>query len=183
MTAAGSSITYDLAHDYLEVARAAASVLGPPSGFSAGRHHHSGVHNAVYAVLSVSTIFSHMAVEAFVAQEEAKAGTAAPLRGLDDRIEALCRWKGLPELAQADPGLLKGLRALAADFADLMASDGQARSRPQDHAASLMARSEPLAYPAVAEAILRHLHGGEDGTMPPWLATNVLLNFRAFLVD
>ena len=178
-----TGVSLNLVQDYLEVARAAAAILGPSGSPLAGPHGHPGLHNAVFTVLSMELLYSYLAVEAFLALAETEAGLGAREPGLAPRLDALCAaWASVP-IAEADPDLEADLRVLDRDASVLLgrghASNGERESAIRD----LLAGSSTERYADVAERTLRHLLKLRGAPQPDWLTRNVLLDLRASLVQ
>jgi hypothetical protein len=177
------SVTFDLAHDYLEVARAATAVSGPPGERLLGRHGHAGVQNAIFCVNSMAILYSYLAVEACVAQvlggSTADAGSSS---SLEERIRRACELRGVVDLEAAEPELWLRVRVLIRDAATLLLGPPDLEVR-QAGIAELMTREEPLPYALVAQELIALLTRGSGGSPPAWLERNTLLDFKALLVE
>jgi hypothetical protein len=183
MIPAQAGVSLNLPQDYLEVARAAAAILGPPGSPLAGPHRHPGLHNAVFTVLTMELLYSYLAVEAFLARAESEAGLETREAGLAPRLDSLCAaWRALP-IAEAEPGLEADLRVLDRDAGMLLPRGNASNCERESAIRDLLAGSSTERYANVAERTLRHLLKLRGARQPDWLTRNVLLDLRASLVQ
>ena len=178
-----AGVSLNLVQDYLEVARAAAAILGPPGSPIAGPHGHPGLHNAVFTVFSMELIYAYLALDAFLSQAEEETGPAHSAAGLAARLDALCSSWGGPSIAEADPALDADLRVLERDALLLMSRGTAPYLDREGEIRDLLGGSTTECYAEVAECALRHLIGLKGAPQPDWLSRNVLLDLRASLVQ
>ena len=181
--------SFDLVHDYLEVARAAGEVAGVRDAAEGilGRHGHEGVRNAVFSVVAVNLVFAYLSLESFVAEGLQSKGVNVDAPpgppGLQRRLKALCAAAGWPDPEEADPGLWNRFLILLADAGPLTGSPRLRTEELQLHAAALMTRSAPFPYADTARDCLAQMIGASGGQEPPWLHRNTLIEFRGGLVE
>ena len=177
------SVTFDLAHDYLEVARAATAVSGPPGERLLGRHGHVGVQNAIFCVNSMAIIYSYLAVEACVAQVlggSDRNTESSP--SLEERIREASELCGQGDLEATHPELWLRLRVLIRDAATLLLGPPDLEIR-QAGIVELMTREDPLPYALVAQELVALMYRGSSEARPVWLERNTLVDFKALLVE
>ena len=207
MTQQQLKISYDLPHCYIEVARAAMTSFHHPAGADAFLQKHTiePIANAKAALVSVSIVYSYLAVEAFVnsqlynvwkrrhdgsVQAErllALLGYVAPfealkghkrVRGLSERIKTVCQILDIKPPHEGAPKVWQ-------DFIHLVEVSRHFVIHPtpdpeyfQEHMERIMTETKAGKYADTARDIIGNLYDASGESRPEWLTKNTLLKFR-----
>jgi hypothetical protein len=201
-------INFDPPHCYLEVARAALTPVHantPASGKDEDLELSPDLVSAKFSMVSISVIYSFLAIEAFVNHElfrlwdrrhdgsvEAKnflselndPSTFEELKGnskireLPERIKTLCRLLQFPAPHSAIPHTWRNLSELVRASRHFLVHIYPEPQYFHRNMSRIMSKTQAGAYVRVVEELLSFLWTQGKVTPPPWLTQNTLLRFR-----
>lgn len=199
-------ITYNLPHQYLEVAKAALTHFHHPTGEVFVETHGIGpVASAVAAVMSISIVYSHLAVESFVNYQLyhvwkhrhdgspsaerflATLGYVAPFEALKDhkrvrelgeRIKTLCNVLAIAPPHEADPQLWQDFKQLLEVSRHFVIHPYPDPDYFQANMQRILTETKAGKYTDTARDLIGYLYDATHRPRPEWLSKNTLLRFR-----
>jgi hypothetical protein len=200
-------VTYDMTHNYLEVARAAFMPVHLPKPRAAfiQQHGHNPLTNTIISIVSISALYSYLAIESYInyqlyriwdRRHDRSPEAQRFLRLLGDPAEFLAlknhkKVRELPERIKTLYSLLdyqqlhERKTKLWQDFKELVETSRHFFVHPipqSDYFQRNMWRigeeTQAGVYVDVASAILRDMHEQSGLQVPAWLEKNTLFSFR-----
>lgn len=203
---ASSSYTYNLTQDYLEGARAALTPIHGKVPQGAEKPPPSNdLLNAVFSVVSVSIVYSFLALESFLNYQlfrlwerrgdgseigkkfVAELGDAADfiklknndkVREVPARLKTLCKLLGYPAPYEAVPDAWRRLNELVETSRHFVVHPLPDREFFQQNMLRIMQETQSGAYVRVVEEVLAYLYTKGGKPVPPWVTSNQLIQFR-----
>jgi hypothetical protein len=200
--------TYNLPQDYLEVARAALSPIhGKVPADAETTPPSNELLNAVFAAVSVSIVFSFLALESYLnyqlfrlwegrnkgdataarfLQELGNPSDFLSLRGSDKarevpaRLKTICRILGFAAPHEAIPDTWRRLKELAEASRHFATHPIPEPAYFQSNMLRIMQETEAGAYVRVVEEVLSFLHKQSGAVVPGWVVRNELIAFRGY---
>lgn len=200
-------LRYSVPQSYLELARCVFTSLHHPSGSVqrfVARHGRSRFASAVFALTSLTIIYSYLAIEAFVnyqlyqiwkkRETDDPAGThfkkrfgdipkfedlrRTRLRELPERIKALCDFLGYEQIHNRQPQLWQDFKTLVEKARHFLVHPFPDLERVQQLFSQTLTKTPGGLYVRVAEEVIQHFHTEGHVTSPSWLRENQLIRFR-----
>lgn len=195
--------SYNLTQCYLELARSAfTSIQGK-------KEETQKIANALFAITSISIIYSYTAIEAFVSRqfyricetrnsntEEGKRFNkefpniqkCADLKNnrsiweLKDKIKALCRLLGYRQICDEDAKLWQVFNELVKDARHFIIHPLPDPDKFQEKMTQIMMENRVGLYVEVAEKIIKHFYDQAKIETPDWLKENKLFKSRGYIL-
>ena len=200
-------IQYNVPRCYLDMARAAMTSLHHPIGREKfrGKYGVEPIANVKLALVSVSIIYSYLAVEAFVnaqlyllwARRHDRSPEATrflsilkdvdnfeslkssnKVRELGDRINTLCKIMGYKKPHEIDNALWEKYKKLAEVSRHFLVHPYPAPMFFQAHMSRIMEETKAGEYFETASSLIGHLHDQSRKKRPEWLKGNVRFRIR-----
>jgi len=206
MTEPELRFTFNLSQCYLEVARGVFVGFHHPAGNDfISKHRHNPLANATIAVLSVTIIYSYLALEAFVNYRlfrlwerrhdgSSEAGRFLSLLGdpaafeelrrhskvrdLGSRFKTLCELRGYAKPHENDPTLWQEFKELVELSRHFLVHPNPGADSFQGHLTRIGLETVSGRYAQVAQRLMTFYYQQSGHTPPPWVMQNTLLRFR-----
>lgn len=202
-----SAIRYNLSQDYLEIARGALTEIHGkvPTTEEAAPELSNELANAIFAVVSISIVYSFLALESFLnyqlfrlwarrtdGSEEAsrflselgdvpefvRLKTNDKVREVPARLKTLCRLLGYPMPHEAIPRTWQRLNDLVEASRHFVVHPFPDADYFNKNMRRMMTETTAGSYIEVVEEVFTFLYTKSGKAVPPWVTDNELIRFR-----